>query len=101
MIERIAVELADAQAPDSALEPLASDAMSAVVPELFASRHRGERGTRTLRERSRHVEADEIRAALATCGGDRDAVCAMLGISKTTLWRKLSAARGEREPTDR
>ena len=101
VIERIAVELADAQAPDSALEPLASDAMSAVVPELFASRHRGERGTRTLRERSRHVEADEIRAALATCGGDRDAVCAMLGISKTTLWRKLSAARGEREPTDR
>ncbi|WP_455777212.1 helix-turn-helix domain-containing protein, partial [Burkholderia stabilis] len=25
------------------------------------------------------------------CGGDRDRACAMLGISKTTLWRKLSA----------
>ncbi|HUL65153.1 MAG TPA: helix-turn-helix domain-containing protein, partial [Burkholderiaceae bacterium] len=45
----------------------------------------------TLRERSRHVEADEIRAALAACGGDRDAVCKALGISKTTLWRKLNA----------
>jgi propionate catabolism operon transcriptional regulator len=36
------------------------------------------------------VEADEIRAALAAHDGDRDAVCAALGISKTTLWRRLS-----------
>ena len=38
------------------------------------------------------VEADEVRAALEACGGDRDRVCRMLGISKTTLWRKLNAA---------
>jgi transcriptional regulator, propionate catabolism operon regulatory protein len=48
-----------------------------------------------LRERSRHVEADQIRAALAAHGGDRDAVCEALGISKTTLWRKLNAGRSE------
>ncbi|WP_290370764.1 helix-turn-helix domain-containing protein, partial [Burkholderia vietnamiensis] len=36
------------------------------------------------------AEADEIRAVLDACGGDRDRACAMLGISKTTLWRKLS-----------
>jgi propionate catabolism operon transcriptional regulator len=39
------------------------------------------------------VEADEIRAALAAHEGDRDAVCEALGISKTTLWRKLNAAQ--------
>jgi len=44
----------------------------------------------TLLERSRHIEADEIRAALASCNGDREAVCKALGISKTTLWRKLN-----------
>ena len=93
VIERIAVELADAQGPDAALEPLASEAIRAIVPELFARRHRGADGAPTLRERSRHVEADEIRAALAACAGDREAVCAMLGISKTTLWRKLNAVR--------
>ena len=101
VIERIAVELADARELDAALEPLGRDAMQAIVPELFAERDRGEGGTWTLRERSRHVEADEIRAALAACGGDREAVCAMLGISKTTLWRKLSAIRGDREAADR
>jgi propionate catabolism operon transcriptional regulator len=38
------------------------------------------------------VEADEIRAALDAFNGDRDQVCDALGISKTTLWRKLNAA---------
>jgi propionate catabolism operon transcriptional regulator len=72
------------------LVPLGSVAMRAIVPELFVRARRGEVETRTLRERSRHIEADEVRAALAACGGDREAACAMLGISKTTLWRKLS-----------
>ncbi|WP_407711912.1 helix-turn-helix domain-containing protein [Burkholderia cepacia] len=44
----------------------------------------------TLHARRRRAEADEIRAVLDACGGDRDRACAMLGISKTTLWRKLS-----------
>ncbi|WP_224040572.1 helix-turn-helix domain-containing protein, partial [Paraburkholderia unamae] len=43
-----------------------------------------------------NVEADEIRAALDACHGDRDRACEMLGISKTTLWRRLSGAKGKR-----
>lgn len=46
-------------------------------------------------QRRRRAEADEIRAALDACGGDRDRACAMLGISKTTLWRKLAASEGK------
>ncbi|WP_308410841.1 helix-turn-helix domain-containing protein, partial [Burkholderia pseudomallei] len=49
----------------------------------------------TLVQRRRRAEADEIRAALDACGGDRDRACAMLGISKTTLWRKLAASEGK------
>ncbi|MCQ0037722.1 helix-turn-helix domain-containing protein, partial [Burkholderia glumae] len=50
----------------------------------------------TLGERRRRVEADEIRAVLDACGGDRARACAVLGISKTTLWRKLAAVEGRR-----
>jgi transcriptional regulator with PAS, ATPase and Fis domain len=33
-----------------------------------------------------------IERALIDAGGDRDAVCRQLGISRTTLWRKLRGA---------
>jgi propionate catabolism operon transcriptional regulator len=46
---------------------------------------RGER----LKERGRASERALIERALAECGGDRDAVCRQLGISKSTLWRRL------------
>ena len=64
-----------------------------VAPEIAESPPRTKQAALSLRERSRHGEADEIRAALAAHDGDRDAVCAALGISKTTLWRKLNAKR--------
>ncbi len=93
VIERIAVELADTD-PDSPTETaLSRDELRTIAPEIFESAARGKKAALTLRERSRHVEADEIRAALAACDGDRDAVCEALGISKTTLWRKLNAAQ--------
>ncbi|MFM0340645.1 propionate catabolism operon regulatory protein PrpR [Paraburkholderia fungorum] len=93
VIERIAVELADID-PDDAMESfLNRDELRTIAPEIFESAARGKKAALTLRERSRHVEADEIRAALAACDGDRDAVCEALGISKTTLWRKLNAAQ--------
>jgi propionate catabolism operon transcriptional regulator len=64
-----------------------------VAPEIVEAHARPAKpAALTLRERSRHVEADQIRAALAAHDGDRDAVCDALGISKTTLWRKLNAA---------
>ena len=100
VIERIAVELADADMgtgtdSNSAPETLFTrEVLRTVAPEIFDQPHtRTKKAALTLRERSRHVEADEIRAALAACDGDRDAVCQALGISKTTLWRKLNAAQ--------
>jgi len=119
VIERIAVELAesgDAGAGAGALAPLNAGVLQAIAPELFnaaratssgsdaadaiavspASGISGARGAAsqplTLRQRSRRIEADEVRAALEACDGDRDRVCQMLGISKTTLWRKLHAS---------
>ena len=96
VIERIAVELADTGTSANGGEALDPDAMWTIAPELFAhaSTERGPRtSAKTLRERSRRVEADEVRAALAACNGDRDEACKALGISKTTLWRKLNAGR--------
>ncbi|QGZ64184.1 propionate catabolism operon regulatory protein PrpR [Paraburkholderia acidisoli] len=97
VIERIVVELADAD--DDVLTPAV---LRAIAPEVFETHHapahtRGGAGEAlTLRERSLHLEADEIRAALEACNGDRDRACEMLGISKTTLWRRLSAAKAKR-----
>ena len=67
--------------------------LRAVAPEIIEPATRAKPAALTLRERSRHLEADQIRAALAAHDGDRDAACAALGISKTTLWRKLNAGR--------
>lgn len=36
-------------------------------------------------------ETEHIRRVLAECGGDRNAACHILGISPTTLWRRLKA----------
>ena len=96
IVERVAVELADMADGEPATagavrEPLCVDAMHAMAPELFALRAQDGPAATTLRERSRRVEADEVRAAIAACDGDRDAACKLLGISKTTMWRKLNA----------
>ncbi|RDU97799.1 propionate catabolism operon regulatory protein PrpR [Trinickia dinghuensis] len=98
VIERIVVELADDDTSDGNVAPLDVETMRTIAPELFASDvnangQSARADAKTLRERSRHVEADQIRAALAACDGDRDAACRALGISKTTLWRKLNAVR--------
>ncbi|NTX30460.1 propionate catabolism operon regulatory protein PrpR [Burkholderia pyrrocinia] len=96
VIERIAVELAeeaDENDPAAACAVLDPDALQAIAPELFAAPPDAldADDVQTLHARRRRAEADEIRAVLDACGGDRDRACAMLGISKTTLWRKLSA----------
>jgi propionate catabolism operon transcriptional regulator len=88
VIERIAVELADADG--TGVSALTSEDLHSIAPELFEARSGARDEALTLRERSRHIEADEIRAALASCNGDCEAVCKALGISKTTLWRKLN-----------
>ncbi|MEM5313744.1 propionate catabolism operon regulatory protein PrpR [Paraburkholderia sp. JHI869] len=98
VVERMVVELADSEE-----DVLAPDVLRAIAPEVFESRRTASGaaavaadGALTLRERSLNTEADEIRAALDACNGDRDRACEMLGISKTTLWRRLSAAKGKR-----
>jgi propionate catabolism operon transcriptional regulator len=84
VIERIAVELDDVG--PAALTP---SVLRAIAPELSAA----PAGAPTLRERAQRAQADEVRAALDAFDGDRDKACAALGISKTTLWRKLNASR--------
>ncbi|MET3212461.1 UNVERIFIED_ORG: propionate catabolism operon transcriptional regulator [Burkholderia territorii] len=98
VVERIAVELAeevDESDPAAACAALAPGALQVIAPELFAAPRdaagAGADDAPTLQARRRRAEADEIRAVLDACGGDRDRACARLGISKTTLWRKLSA----------
>ena len=44
-----------------------------------------------LRQRHAQAERDAILAVLADCGGDRAKASERLGISRTTLWRKLKA----------
>ena len=45
-----------------------------------------------LRAQSRAEERAMIERALAMNGGDRDAVCRQLGVSRTTLWRRLRSS---------
>jgi transcriptional regulator, propionate catabolism operon regulatory protein len=93
VVERMVVELSDTD-----VEAISMDVLRSIAPEVFDSRAAAEAtesgpAAMTLRERSLSAQADEIRAALEACGGDRDRVCALLGISKTTLWRRLAAPR--------
>ncbi|HEY1610362.1 MAG TPA: propionate catabolism operon regulatory protein PrpR [Paraburkholderia sp.] len=92
VIERMVVELAD---PDNPEVKIAPDVLRSIAPELFesagASRQSGQTA-RSLRERRRQDDADEIRATLEACNGDRERACERLGISRTTLWRRLNAA---------
>lgn len=73
--------------------------LEAAVPELFAaapapaSRNvEGAPPRRSLAGAARASQADHIRRVLAECGGDRAAACQLLGISPTTLWRRLKDA---------
>ena len=83
VIERIAVELDET--PGMRVTP---ELLRSIAPELQDSETAS--GPETLKQRSRKVEADEIRAMLDSFDGNREEVARALGISKTTLWRKLS-----------
>jgi len=84
VIERVAVELDEMPAAR-----VTSALLKSIAPELEEDTSGS--GQETLKERSRKLEADEIRAMLDSFGGDRDRTSKALGISKTTLWRKLAA----------
>jgi len=90
VVERMVVELADSDATQ-----ITPDVLRSIAPEVFESARSSTQAALTLRERRRHNDADDIRATLDACNGDRDRVCELLGISRTTLWRRLNAAGGE------
>ena len=52
---------------------------------------RQRRVSRSLAGVAQASETEHIRRVLAECGGDRNAACHILGISPTTLWRRLKA----------
>jgi propionate catabolism operon transcriptional regulator len=92
--ERVAVLLAGRDLGDDAL----LRELETAVPELFAVGTKAQGGEggdggkaprRSLAGAARASQADHIRRVLAECGGDRVAACQLLGISPTTLWRRL------------
>lgn len=55
-----------------------------MVPELYAPLGEGEQGGHL-----HHVEQEEIVKALQLFGGNKSMAAEYLGISQTTLWRRL------------
>lgn len=66
----------------------APQALRELVPEWFQATP----PVLPLIERRRSHEARHTRDVLAACGGDRTLACEKLGISRTTLWRRLQEA---------
>ena len=62
-----------------------------IAPELFDGP--SESSPQGLQQLQTAQEVDHLRQVLAACGGDRQQAARQLGISRTTLWRKLKTAR--------
>ncbi|MDR5780926.1 propionate catabolism operon regulatory protein PrpR [Caballeronia sp. LZ065] len=92
VIERVAVEMAHLPGRSGREPKLSLDDFAALAPEVFDTAQEADANP-GLRQLSRTAEADQVRATLNEYGGDRDAACRALGISKTTLWRKLNDKR--------
>jgi propionate catabolism operon transcriptional regulator len=56
-----------------------------VVPEMKALAQ-----PQSLKGLGLQHEIEKVRTVFASFGGDRDKTCEALGISRTTLWRKLN-----------
>lgn len=106
LIERVTAYAGSLRGAQAVEARQASPFLEVVVPELFA-RHAGRREAPgllpvgetparhvaqagpPLRQAQRQAEQAEIMRVLAGCGGDRALASQQLGISRTTLWRKL------------
>ena len=106
LIERLVVCTPPSQ---DALTPHGARALlRQLAPELFDGADAGEAAAlpawaeggapadaedaQALKPAQRLSEREHILATLAACGGDKGLACQRLGISRTTLWRKLRAA---------
>ncbi|MGQ0598962.1 propionate catabolism operon regulatory protein PrpR [Aquabacterium sp.] len=106
LIERVTAYAGSLQGAQAVDARQAAPFLAAVVPELYAQQA-GPREARApsaagtprpvgaananqqLRQTQRQAEHAEIMRVLAACGGDRALASQQLGISRTTLWRKL------------
>lgn len=95
LIERLVVCTPPSQDP---LTPQGARALlRQLAPELFDGAEADGapadvEDAQALKPAQRHSEREHILATLAACGGDKGLACQRLGISRTTLWRKLRAA---------
>jgi len=64
--------------------PGGREALQALVPEWFESAPAA-----LLSDQRRAADLRHVHEVLAACGGDRALACERLGISRTTLWRRL------------
>jgi len=107
LIERLVVcvpsdgawaEQGAAKASSGASGAAAAQWLRQLAPELFAKAPSTvvdgptAADEQALKPAQRHSERGHIEATLAACGGDKAAACERLGISRTTLWRKLKAS---------
>lgn len=63
------------------------ETLKEIAPELFAGRDAP--AEQSLDDSRDNAEQEFIRTVLAECGGNRELAAERLGISRTTLWRKL------------
>ncbi|HSM92578.1 MAG TPA: propionate catabolism operon regulatory protein PrpR [Anaeromyxobacteraceae bacterium] len=89
VVERLALLFAD---PEAGHRPGEAD-LRAVVPELFDA-HGGEQPSRTdLRAAREAQDLAHVRRVMEECNGNAARAARQLGISRSTLYRKLGTAR--------
>ncbi len=96
LVERL-VAYADPQADDALSAEAARDFVRTVAPELFTvdapkAPSEAAEDASSLKAHQAQRERAEIQRVLDECGGDRTLASQRLGISRTTLWRKLNPA---------
>lgn len=93
LVERLVAYVA-ARGEEALAAASSTDELQHLAPELFATPRAAHRHTGG--HQMPDAEMIHIQAVLAECGGDKARACQRLGISRTTLWRKLKEAQTSR-----